>query len=1137
MPNLKLRSERQIQTEMLSVLISELGLNDINPGSVIDILTQAAAQQDFNLYYQIAQVSRLSNINSLSGDDLDLKAFEFGLTRRIAAKATGTITIKREASFTKVSTTFYAGLPSPIAGDTQINVNDASNVLISTAGTLILGRGTNNEEEVTYSAAPVNNTNYYTFTLDAPLTKDHAVEETVILKQGTDEVILAGTVVRVPATGTTEEIQFTLDNDVTLLAGEAEVTGVEVTALEAGTDSNISAKAIQGTEAFPNPPFVGIRAENPAKFTTGRDRETDDELRDHIKSAGDSLTKGVKNAILNAIVGLVDPVTAKRVVSASVILPLDEAGPVKVYIDDGTGFEPAFKSQGFELVRQETTGGSSRLQLDQFPVMKASVETNQEESYNMSSGPLTLIFQVGNIQEQITFNPADFRFPDIGTAEEVVAAINNKATIVEARTSDIGTKVVVTAKADINEAIRIVGGTANAILAFPTDLKETLNLYIDDVKQSKDGLTAVIDSGNLGPYNLDAVGAYPHTLTVIVDGKTANTQTATVNAIDVIDTAAVTVQEIVAVLNRDLVGIKATSINSGTKVRLESLTTLSSNSKIQITGGTLNDATNGLNFDTSEVVGEDNDYIFNRELGIIELSSPLGPNQAVTAGSIFTRGKLRATSPELYAPNDTETLVISVDGGSDQTITFDATFAGGQTAEATADFINAQLEGATAIVREIGGLNYLEINTNTYDITGSIEIKGASTANAAFGFTLDSPQQSGQPNQAYQVSANSGPYEFAQDDSLIVVVDNDIINSAFSVNMSYPGTLTGATSTTVFADSTLSQVFSTEDEIVNFAVGFTSGANTVSGTIESVSDQGAGIARYTFDVAPGTLGDYAAGDLVSITNLNNSGNNGKFVIQAVGVDYIDVLNTSLTVTTGETGDATLGQKRIVSDYNQLTGEITTAAFTTAPSIGDAFVVIPLEVSDVVKYMNNTKISSLSVKANIEGVDQNTKVQISSKKSGSDGYIQITGGRANIQFGFGIDVYRGLQGYNYWTGLIDLVHKTVYGDDTDLISYPGVGAAGITFQILAPTVQQVEVELDVDLAEGASLASLENEIRSAVSGYINALKVGEDVVIERIRAEVIKIADITDVTLSLPAANIAIADNELARISDTGILIG
>lgn len=1134
-----LKSERQLQAKVLAKLIAQLSLNDVNPGSVIDVISQAVAQEDFALYYQIAQVSRLSDLEALTGQDLDDKSFEYGITRKDAQKTKGKINILRASTFVKVSTTFYAGSPAPISGDFQIDVNDASSVLIGSAGTLILGRGSNNEEEVAYTVAPTNNVNFYRFTLTSALTKDHAVEETVILKQGSNEQILAGSIVVVPATGVNAEIQFQIDNDTTLLAGEDKVMNVEVTAIEAGSAGNIPIAAIEGEASFPSAPFIGARAYNPNKFTTGRDREQDDELRDRIKSAIQGISKGVKQAILNAIVGLVDPETAKRVVSASIVLPLVEAGAVKVYIDDGTGFEPSFISQGFETVLGSSTGGEQRLQVDQFPVAKAQIENNVPEAYDMSSGALTLILQVGNLQETITFNVADFQAAAIATAEEIVAVINDRSNLVEARTSEVGSYVLITAKADINESIQVVGGSANNILNFPTDRKNTIELYIDDVKKSKDGETAVLDSGNQAPYNLSLIGAFPQTLNITVDGKTANNQTATFQNADAADATAVTAAEICAVLNRDLVGITATPINSGAKVRITSLTKLSSTSKLKINSGTLNDATNGLNFATTEKVGVDGDYTFNRELGIIELTNPLLANQNVTLGSLFTRGRQRAGVPELYAPTNGQTLVISVDGGADQTVTFDNSFAGGKTATLTAAFINAQLKGATAIVREIGISKFVEITTNSYQTSGTIESKSASTANGAFAFTLDTPQSSSDPNKAFLVSSIAGPYSFAEGDSLVAVVDNNIVSNTFAILMNYNATITNSTSPTVFRDSALSTIFPTVTELVDYYIAFKTGANTLPGIVESVTDQGSGIFRYTFNPVPGSFASFAvAGNLFNISDLDDSENNGKFVIQAAGASYVDVKNIDGVNATAQVGSAILSQRRQVTAYNNLTGEVTVnATFFSTPTIGDTFVVIPSTVSNLVAYIKNTKITSFTLKGIVEGVENNTKLQLSSKSQGSDGYIQVTGGNANLKLAFATVVYRGLQAYSYWTGLLKLVHKTIYGDDSDLASYAGVGAAGVIFRVLAPTIKNISVELDVTLQEGISIAAIENDVKSAVSGYVNTLGLADDVIIERIRAAVIAIPGITDVVINSPTANIVIADNERAQVSDPSILIG
>ena len=438
----------------------------------------------------------------------------------------------------------------------------------------------------------------------------------------------------------------------------------------------------------------------------------------------------------------------------------------------------------------------------------------------------------------------------------------------------------------------------------------------------------------------------------------------------------------------------------------------------------------------------------------------------------------------------------------------------------------------------MGSVNFVEINTNTYTTSGSLEIKGASTANSSFSFLLDTVVSSGEPNKAFRVSGNAGPYAFAEGDSLVVVIDDDIVNSTFSILFNSAGTTTSGSSGTVFADTALSSLFTTADEINDYFVAFTAGANTTSETIVTVADQGGDVARYTFGSVPANFADYAVGDLANISGLTASENNLNAVITGKGADWIEVTNADAVNATLQTGTGVLSQKRTITDYNQLTGEITVGvAFTDTPTIGDTFIVIPTTVNNVVDFMNNTKITSISLKATVEGVTNNTKIQIASNSSGSDGAIQITGGSANEKLVFNIELFIGLAGYSYWIGLIDLVHKTIYGDDADLISFPGVGAAGIIFRVLAPTTKDIIVELDVTLREGVTIASLENEIRSAVTGYVNNLGVSDDVIIEEIRAAVIKIAGVTDVSISDPVVNVAIADNELARVADSDILIG
>lgn len=1135
MAKLELKSFQQIVSTQIAKVLSELGINDINPGSVLLTLLETSSQEDFAQYVQMVNIIRNYNLDTTTGDELDTRAFEYGLTRRDAQKATGKVIIQRPASFEKVSTTFYSGSPTPIAGDTMIRVNDASNVLFGTSGTLIIGRGTTNEEEVTYSVAPTDFTNYWQFTISS-LSNDHGLDETVILKQGNNELIPAGTLIQVPATGTSDAITFTTNNDVTLLAGEDQITDVEITASIAGSAGNVAIKAIEGEAGFTSAPFVGARVYNDSKFTTGRDRETDDQLRDRIKSTVQSLSKGTKTAILNAIVGLVDSETAKRVVSANVILPTELDQPVKIYIDDGTGFEPSFTSVGYEIILEQSTGGEQRLQLDLSPLVKAQVESNFHEPYNLSGGSKTLIYEVGIASETITLVPDDFEFPESAKAEEIVTAINNKSNLLEARTSDTGTGIVVMAKADTNENIQIIGGTANSAIGFSTDRKETLFLYVDDVLLSKDGTTSFVDAGNQETYNFAGLGAGPWTMQIVVDGKTANTETITFNSGDFTDDANATADEVVDIINEQLAGATAELINNDTTLRIYSNIETSTKSKVHVLAGPVQAL---LGFSTTQSVGTEKDYTLNRELSTIELVEPLEANQMVTAGSRFTRAKLRTDSPEFYAITSGQTLVVSVDGAADQTVTFSST--GTFSAAQIAALINAQLQGATAVTREVGLDIFVEISTNTYnESSGSIQVKSSSTA-TTLDFHYDQVAVNGRPHKAFTVSNNTAPFSFPENSSLVIIVDNNPITKTFTVVFDYDGTVTSITNASQFSVNAFNTIFPSNGNLVGYSVAFKTGPNTTTGSVTDVVAQGGGIFRYLFSALPSGLASYAAGDLVTFTGLANSTNNGSFIITTVnttGNGYIQVQNTSGVNETLATGSALLSQKRTISNYTGGSGEITVSVpFSNVPASTNQLIVIPRTIKNVVEFMNNTKITTLSTKATIEAVEQNTKVQISSDADGSDGYIRVTGGSANQILAFSTTLFRGLQGYNYYTGLLKLVHRTIYGDDQDLVAYPGVGAAGINFQILAPTVQELAFSIDVSLSEGVSISNVENEIKSAVAGYVNNLGVGQDVILAEIVDAVMSVDNVTDMVINSPETNIVIADNELARTRDSLILIG
>lgn len=876
MASFELKSFQQILADMIVKFLSETGVNDINPGSVLTTFLEAAAQEDAQQYFQMYQVIRNYVLDTTEGEDLDNRAAEYGLTRLGAEKSTGTVTIS-DSAVTQVRTKIYVGSRGPVAGQTYVDADNASD--FDASGTIIIGRTTNNVESVAYSSITTFS-NFYRFNLSSALTNDHGTDESIIMSQGGDRLIPAGTVVYVPASDISDQISFLTVSDETILDGDSEVTGVNIIAAVAGTDSNVPAGTIV---EFDTLPFATAEVTNPSALTNARDRETDSELRDRIKDYIQSLSRGTKQAIASGVIGISSTEDNRRVTSANVVeaVTLDEIS--YLYIDDGTGLEPSDEGVGDEVLVESATGGETFLQLDHFPVIKAQVVSQNSAPFGIVDGD-TLIFTDGTTSETITFGSADFEVEGEVTAYEITRAINDRSSIVEARTQGDGAQVVLRPILSENESIQVTGGTANASnkLSFPTQETFTIDLYKFSngvlTLLSKDGSTASVESGNNEPFNLSG----GETLTVVVDGKTANVQTITFQAGDFASLGAATAEEVVERINAELAGATASATSSGGKVTITSNTQNSVDSKIRVTGGTGNTA---LAFSTTQVEGADRDFTLNRFNGQIELVDAAVAGDKYEVGSTLTRGFLISSNAEPYNLSDFDTMSISVDGGADQTVTFviaDFININAATAQEVADVINRDTVGLTASVTDD---DKVMLTTNTWsDSIGSIEVTAVTGDATALGFTVGEEAVSIDYHVATITASDAGPYAFDVGDQLVVVVDQNPSDNTFVITMDLDGVITtgdaGAPFTTFIANiDSISQNFNlkfTEDDQLNgFTVKWLTGTN--AGTTSTVSDYNATTGQFTLTATTGASID--VGDTFTIlpttaanvvTYLNNT---------------------------------------------------------------------------------------------------------------------------------------------------------------------------------------------------------------------------------------------------------------------------
>lgn len=909
-----LKSFPSILSDMAVKILAETSINDLRPGSVILTLLEAIANEDAQQYIAMLNLLENFNLDSTSGDDLTERAYEAGLDRLTSTSASGYIAFA-DSAVIKRQSVLYAASPAPLSGAVSIDVELNSDIAFFPAsGNVIIGRGTNNNETVAYSSITPHS-DYVTLNLPIGTLNTHGTEETVILSQGGSRVVPVGTEISVPATDLSRKISFTTREAATILDGESEVTDILVVCSTTGSVGNVPINAIS---SITSPPISTISVSNNAPFTNGHDNESDQELRDRIRSTIQALSLGTQTAVLNKIARISDTSDNKSVISSTYIEATEFDKPSFVYIDDGTGFEPSWQGLGSEEVIVEAAGTERFLNLDNFPIMKAALVTKNSEPYALTSGQQLEIW-VGDVSEILTISDTAFQNIRAATAEEVAAHINDMSNLVEARTTDTGSKVIITPITSANDYIKVSGGTANAILAFTTNqYAYDLNLYKNDILLSKDGNTAFVISPNSEPFNL----AGSPTLKYTVDGKTGNIITITFSASDFIDSYNALASEVAIAINKQAIGVIATATSDG-KIKISALGAPSSSSQvaIDITG------TSNAEFGFSVVppattgVGRDKDYTLNRYNGQIELNSPLATLDTVTAGTSNTRAFLRCSSPEMYIIGGADILRIYVDGNvTPLTHSFATLGAGTYSAQTIVDDINSDpiMAGITAFIKTIATENYICIRTNTQDRSvGSIliDVATAPSLDMTRGVLISNQD----PSMGYSES-ESDTFTIGRNQNLVIVLDNDSVNRIWNINLQSAGTVTSAISDTIFADSSLSATYSLDDCFVDSII--------------------------QFDPTTAT------------TALRN-------------------------------------QKATISSYSAISGTITTSSSLPAvPSSGDTFAIYPTTAANVVDLLTNTAFTSLSAFADIEVSRITSNVQITTKKLGTDGAVQIAGGTAN-----------------------------------------------------------------------------------------------------------------------------------------------
>jgi uncharacterized phage protein gp47/JayE len=630
---IQIKSFNQILGDMIRKIIAETPLNDLNTGSVLLTLLEAAAANDFENNTAILNVLELLNIDAVKNNDLDARAGDYGLERRSAIKASGLVTIKN-TNITKRSTGLYVIKPAPIAGQTTIYVNNTTGW--AATGNLYIGRGTQNfEGPIAYTAITTFPT-YSAITLASALQKDHLSSDTVIDSQGEpDRIIAAGTIVKIPANNQNPEIQYVTLRDAILPSGEDSVSGVEVIAIVPGTRGNAGINTITD---FDVAPFSGGAVTNTSAFSNGQDIETDVELRNRIKSYAITLARGTAAAITSAVIGVSDPDDSKQVASAVLTEPVKIGDPSIMYIDDGNGFQPSYAGQSVDILLNNAEGTEEFLQLANFPLPRPQVVNVDEGPFNIEPGSFLRVIVDGE-EDTIEFSSSQFLNTAAATISEIIVAINDASVLFKARFAENSKAMLLYPVAHDAEIIQVSPQREsdnptlyiNSLLKFPTNEFSYISLYQNSTRLREKSRSAELTTATFASWNITTTG----NIIIEVDGTPAQDRSFALSDFPgAASFASLSLEEWVEAFNNKFAGLTASATPSQTMVIISNKG--GAESSISITGGTY------LNkwFPTGELfsVGQSAEFELNRQTGNLRILTDIEPGDVISAGVEDAKG-------------------------------------------------------------------------------------------------------------------------------------------------------------------------------------------------------------------------------------------------------------------------------------------------------------------------------------------------------------------------------------------------------------------------------------------------------------------------------------------------------------------
>jgi uncharacterized phage protein gp47/JayE len=144
-----------------------------------------------------------------------------------------------------------------------------------------------------------------------------------------------------------------------------------------------------------------------------------------------------------------------------------------------------------------------------------------------------------------------------------------------------------------------------------------------------------------------------------------------------------------------------------------------------------------------------------------------------------------------------------------------------------------------------------------------------------------------------------------------------------------------------------------------------------------------------------------------------------------------------------------------------------------------------------------------------------------------------------KLGYSNAVAVGVDGYTYYTGLLQKVQYIVDGFEPDSQDFPGQRAVGAAVETLPPLPFELNIALTITTNNGVNLGDVSNNVKSTIINYIEGLDVGQPVVLSQIIADVMQVTGVQSVAINSPTSAtqiITLLSNQKAIITANNISV-